>query len=148
MIFVRQTDISLVQYFRTGSVTHHAFYPVRIRGSVPRCKASSVATNSSSSSVRLYGDVYNLRLLPLSKLGLGISGILGISLKSKDFVWCCYFTVPYAFMVCVYMYVHVYVSLLYINYVIVRYFHFECYHHIWEHSNKCSLSLRRFLLKQ
>jgi hypothetical protein len=138
--------ISLVLYFRTGCVTHRVFYPVRIRGSVPRCKASSVATNSSSSSLRLYGDMRNLRLLLLGKWGLGFSGILGISLKNKDFVWSSYFTVLYAITVCVC--VHVYVLLLYITYVIVSYFNFECYHHIWQHSNKCSLSLRRFLLKQ
>jgi hypothetical protein len=62
------TDISLVLYFRTGSLTHRAFYPVRIRGSVPGCRASSVATNSSSPYIRLYGDTCNLRLLLRGKV--------------------------------------------------------------------------------
>jgi len=112
-----------VRYLRTGSGNHRTFYPVRSRGSVPRCKASSVANNSSSSTIRLYGDMHNLWLVTWGKWGLGFSGILRISQKSKGLVWSYYPTVPYAFMVCVC--VHVCVSLLYINYVIVSHFHLK-----------------------
>jgi len=117
--------ISLVKCFRTGSGNHHAFYPVRSRGSVPRCKASSVANNSSSSSIRLYGDMHNLWLLTCGKWGLGFSGTLRISLKSKgpcmELLSHCAICL-YGVCVCV----HVCVSLLYINYVIVGHFHFKC----------------------